>query len=66
VIVEKEHAPVVVAVLDFRAGRLVLVLFPVLVHDGRRMLVAFVIDVEMDVDPRQQQPANQCAQCQDR
>ena len=46
--------------------RLVLVLVPMLVHDGRRMLVAFVIDVEMDVDPRQQQAANQCAQRQDR
>ena len=43
-----------------------LVLFPMLVHDGRRMFVAFVIDVEMDVDPRQQQAANQCAQRQDR
>ena len=37
-IVEKEHTPVVIAVLDFRAGGLVLVLFPMLVHDGRRMV----------------------------
>ena len=66
VFVDIEHTPVVVGVLDFRAGRLVLVLFPMLVHDGRRMFVAFVIGVEMDVDPRQQQSANQCAQGQDR
>jgi hypothetical protein len=66
VLIEKEHASGVVAGLDFRARRLVLVLIPMLVHDGRRMFMAFVIGVEMDVDPRQQRSANQCAQRQNR